>query len=190
MDALRGKNRKWARVWQRFTILIHKNGFSGAFWVDNFVRLRRTAGQILLFLSLSNQNRKSLPNSSDFTENPRCACSGEAAGALSVLLRQRKGGFWSMLARAQHRRSSCSQRRGTASLHARKSTALKPLRSQRRGVFKRRAPSCCAASSAAFACSRRYSPMSSLRWLNPALRSIQQPNNQITSSQIAILPVS
>lgn len=169
MDALRGKNRKWARVWQRFTILIRKNGFSGAFWVDNFVRLRRTAGQILLFLPLSNQNRKSLPNSSDFTENPRCACSGEAAGALSVLLWQRKGGFWSMLARAQHRRSSCSQRRG---------------------VFKRRVPSCGAASSAAFACGRRYSPISSLRWLNPALRSIQQPNNQITSSRIAILPVS
>ena len=58
------------------------------------------------------KNRKSLPNSSGFTENPRCACSGEAAGALSVLLWQRKGGFWSMLARAQYRRSSHSQRRG------------------------------------------------------------------------------
>lgn len=154
------------------------------------MRLRRTAGQILLFLPLSNQNRKSLPNSSDFTENPRCACSGEAAGALSVLLWRRKGGFWSMLARAQHRRSSCSQRRGTASLHARKSTALKPLRSQRRGVFKQRAPSCGAAPSAAFACGRRCSPISSSRWLNPVLRSTQQLNNQITSSQIVILPVS
>ena len=37
-----------------------------------------------------------------------------------------------------------------------------------------------AASSASFACGRRYSPSSSLQWLNPALRSIQQPNNQIT----------